>query len=148
MGGTQFVGATDHAAGYLVVADTAPAFLLKKRELLQKSLIIFSVLMIWLTRTNYSAIQLTHALGSIITWSSPLELKVLESKYNGNQRAQQSDATNSLKLRAEQAIIILGGGRRSGAIEYPQYQDQNIEARAMKESDMALFCFKQLVCLY
>jgi uncharacterized SAM-binding protein YcdF (DUF218 family) len=26
--------------------------------------------------------------------------------------------------------VILGGGRRSGAIKYPQYQDQSIEARA------------------
>jgi hypothetical protein len=31
-------------------------FLLKKRELLQKVLIIFSVLMIWLTSTNYLAV--------------------------------------------------------------------------------------------
>ncbi len=29
-------------------------------------------------------------------------------------------------------IVILGGGRRIGAMEYPQYQDQNIEARAME----------------
>jgi uncharacterized SAM-binding protein YcdF (DUF218 family) len=105
---------------------------LKKREFLQKSLIVFSVLMIWLTSTNYLAVQLTNALGSIITWSAPLDLKVLESKHNGNQSAQQSGATNSSKLGAEQAIVILGGGRRSGAIEYSQYQDQNIEARAME----------------
>ncbi len=56
MGSSQFVGATAHATGYLVMADTAPAFLLKKRELLQKSLIVFSVLMIWLTSTNYLAV--------------------------------------------------------------------------------------------
>jgi uncharacterized SAM-binding protein YcdF (DUF218 family) len=109
-----------------------PLFLLKKRELLQKSLIVFSVLMIWLSSTNYLAVQLTNALGSIITWSVPLDLKVLESKHNGNQSAQQSGTTNSLKLGAEQAIVILGGGRRSGAIEYPQYQYQNIAAGAME----------------
>ncbi|MEN9916938.1 MAG: hypothetical protein RLY40_870 [Pseudomonadota bacterium] len=109
-----------------------PLFLLKKRELLQKSLIVFSVLMIWLTSTNYLAVQLTNAFGSIITWSAPLDLKVLESKHNGNQSAQQSGTTNSSKLGAEQAIVILGGGRRSGAIEYPQYQYQNIAAGAME----------------
>jgi uncharacterized SAM-binding protein YcdF (DUF218 family) len=109
-----------------------PLFLLKKRELLQKSLIVFSVLMIWLTSTNYLAVQLTNALGSIITWSAPLDLKVLERKHNGNQSAQQSGVTNSSKLGAEQAIVILGGGRRSGAIEYPQYQYQNIAAGAME----------------
>ncbi len=109
-----------------------PLFLLKKRELLQKSLIVFSVLMIWLTSTNYLAVQLTNAFGSIITWSAPLDLKVLESKHNGNQSAQQSGTTNSSKLGAEQAIVILGGGRRSGAIEYTQYQNQNIAAGAME----------------
>ena len=107
-------------------------FLLKKRELLQKSLIFFSVLMIWLTSTNYLAVQLINSLGGIITWSEPLDRKVLESKHNCNQSAQQSGATNSSKPGVEQAIVILGGGRRSGAIEYPQYQDQNIEARAME----------------
>jgi uncharacterized SAM-binding protein YcdF (DUF218 family) len=107
-------------------------FLLKKRELLQKTLIVFGVLMIWLSSTNYLAVQLTHVLGEVITWSTPLDLKVLESKYNGNQSAKQSGATSSSELGAEQAIVILGGGRRSGAIEYPQYQDQNIEARAME----------------
>jgi hypothetical protein len=30
MGSTQFVGATAHATGYLVVVDTAPAFFIEK----------------------------------------------------------------------------------------------------------------------
>jgi uncharacterized SAM-binding protein YcdF (DUF218 family) len=109
-----------------------PLFLLKKRELLQKALLVFGVLMIWFTSTNYLALQLTNALGTIITWSAPLDLNVLENKHNVNQGAKQNDAINSSKPGAEQAIVILGGGRRSGAIEYPQYQDQNIEARAME----------------
>ncbi len=109
-----------------------PLFLLKKRELLQKAFILFGVLMIWFTSTNYLALQLTNALGSIITWSAPLDLNVLENKHNVNQGAKQIDAINFSKPGAEQAIVILGGGRRSGAIEYPQYQDQNIEARAME----------------
>jgi uncharacterized SAM-binding protein YcdF (DUF218 family) len=109
-----------------------PLFLLKKRELLQKSLIVVGVVMIWLSSTNYLAVQLTNALGSIITWSAPLDLKVLENKHNVRQGAKQNRATNSSKPGVEQAIMILGGGRRNGAIEYPQYQDQNIEARAME----------------
>jgi hypothetical protein len=140
MGGTQFIGATTHATGHLAVADTAPTFLLKKRELLQKSLIVFSVLMIWLSSTNYLAVQLTNAVGSIIIWSAPLDLKVLESKQNR--------AANSSKPEAAQAIVILGGERRSGAIEYPQYQNQNIEARAMERVRYGVLCLKQLICLY
>ncbi len=105
-----------------------PLFLLKKRELLQKSLIVFSVLMIWLTSTNYLAVQLTNALGSIITWSSPLDLKVLDDRHD----SKLSEDTSTARKGVEQAIVILGGGRRSGSVEYPQYQDQNIEARAME----------------
>ena len=104
-----------------------PLFLLKKRELLQKSLIVVGVVMIWLSSTNYLAIQLTNAFGSVITWSAPLDLKDLENKHNANQIAKQSiqqsskqnSETDSSIPGSEQAIVILGGGRRSGAIEYP-----------------------------
>jgi uncharacterized SAM-binding protein YcdF (DUF218 family) len=117
-----------------------PLFLLKKRELLQKSLIVVGVVMIWLSSTNYLAIQLTNTLGSVITWSAPLDLKDLENKHNANQitkqsiqqSSEQNSETDSSIPGSEQAIVILGGGRRSGAIEYSQYQGQNIEARAME----------------
>jgi uncharacterized SAM-binding protein YcdF (DUF218 family) len=110
-------------------------FLLKKRELLQKALIVLSVLMVWLTSTNFFAEQLTHALGSIITWPAPLDLKDIEIKHTANQIAKQStnqnDETISLNPGPEQAIVILGGGRRGGAIEYPKYQNQDIGVGAM-----------------
>lgn len=113
-------------------------FLFNKRELLQKALIVLSVLMIWLTSTNYFAVQLTHAVSSIITWTAPLDLKDLEKKLIANQSAKhsikqssnQNDQTNSSNRGSEQAIVILGGGRRGGAIEYPQYQNQDIGVRS------------------
>lgn len=111
-------------------------FLLKKRELLQKFVSVLSVLMIWLTSTNYFAIQLTHALGSNISWSTPLDLIYLENKHITNQISKQSsnqnDETNSSSSGSEQSIVILGGGRRGGAIEYPQYQNQDIGVGAME----------------
>ncbi len=115
-----------------------PLFLLKKRELLQKALIVFGISIIWLTSTNYFAVQLTHALGSIITWHVPLNLADLEDKYNVNQSTNQSikqstrqnDEINSSSPESEQAIVILGAGRRGGAIEYPQYQNQDIGIRS------------------
>jgi hypothetical protein len=115
-------------------------FLLKKRELLQKALIVLSVLMIWLTSTNYFAVQLTNTVGSIITWPAPLDLKDLENKHSANQSTKQSieqstkknDETNSSNPGSEQSIVILGGGRRGGAIEYPQYQNQDIGVGAIE----------------
>jgi uncharacterized SAM-binding protein YcdF (DUF218 family) len=120
--------------GIWLVLILLALFLLKKRELLQKALIVLSVLMIWLTSTNYFAVQLTHAVGSIITWPAPLNLKDLENKHITNQIAKQSikqnTETNSSNLGSEQAIVILGGGRRGGAIEYSQYQNQDIGVRS------------------
>jgi len=115
-------------------------FLLKKREFLQKFVSVLSVLMIWLTSTNYFAVQLTHIVGNIITWTAPLDLKDLENKHNANQSAKQStkqssnqnDETISLNPGPELAIVILGSGRRGGAIEYPQYQNQDIGVGAME----------------
>jgi hypothetical protein len=45
-----------------------PLFLLKKRELLQKFLIFFGALMIWLTSTNYFANQFTQMAGYFLEW--------------------------------------------------------------------------------
>jgi uncharacterized SAM-binding protein YcdF (DUF218 family) len=94
-------------------------FLLKKRELLQKALIVVSVLMIWITSTNYFAVQLTQAWGSITAWAEPLNIKEIDAKQHSEQHPQQ-------------AIVILGSGRRGGAIEYPQYQNQDIGVGAME----------------
>ncbi len=71
-------------------------------------------------------------MGGVITWSAPLDLKVLENKHYVNQSAKQNSSTNSSKPEVEQAIVILGGGRRSGAIEYPQYQNQDIGVGAIE----------------
>lgn len=62
--------------------------------------------MIWLTSTNYFAVQLTHALGSIIIWRVPLDLNDLQAKYS----IKQNDEINSSKPVSEKAIMILGGG--------------------------------------
>jgi hypothetical protein len=75
-------------------------------------------------------------LGSLITWPAPLNLNDLENKQIANQIAKQStnqnSETNSSSSGSEQAIVILGGGRRGGAIEYSQYKNQDIGVGAME----------------
>ena len=48
-------------------------------------------------------------------------LKVLENRHIGNQIAKQNGATNSLKPGAEEAIVILGSGRRIRTMERVRY---------------------------
>jgi hypothetical protein len=109
LGCAQPFSTTANAAWYLTLADTTQTFLLKKCELLQKALIILSVVMIWLTSTNYFTVQLAHALGSIIIWRIPLDLNDLQAKYSIKQSAKQNDEINSSKPVSEKAIVILEG---------------------------------------
>jgi hypothetical protein len=169
MGGTQFIGATAHAAGYLVVADIAHAFLLKKRELLQKALIVFSVLMIWLTSTNYFANQFTQMAGYFLEWPQPLKLeKGLIKNLNPNHlkassptdayqlKSKYLDASSyTQKLRSKevsseastQAIVILGSGLKKGALDLPEYQYQNLSPQSMERLRAGARLAKRVICL-
>ena len=82
------------------------ALILVKRLWLKNTIIVVSTLAIWLTSTNFFAIQLTHWANSILQWPEPLQVE----KYSDKKAA----------------IVILGGGRRKGASELPQYQFQDV----------------------
>ncbi len=43
-------------------------FLIKKHELIKKSLITVGLMMIWVTSTNYFAVQLTNLAGHWMNW--------------------------------------------------------------------------------
>ena len=85
-------------------------FLIKKHELIKKVLITAGLVMIWVTSTNYFAVQFTNLAGHWLTWPVPLteENILLEFK--------KSAATLN---HYPQAIIVLGGGRRKAALEVP-----------------------------
>ncbi len=75
LGGAQSHCRTDHAAWYLGDVGAAHAFLVKKHELIKKTLIIFGLFMIWVTSTNYFAIQFTNIAGHLLEWPQPLQLE-------------------------------------------------------------------------
>jgi hypothetical protein len=54
----------------------AHAFLIKKHELIKKTLIIFGLVMIWGTITNYFAIQFTNMVDLLLEWPQPLQLQL------------------------------------------------------------------------
>jgi hypothetical protein len=47
-------------------------FLIKKHDLIKKALITIGLLMIWVTSTNYFAIQFTNLAGQWLDWPVPL----------------------------------------------------------------------------
>lgn len=88
------------------------ALILVKRLWLKNTIIVMSTLAIWLTTTNFFAIQVTHWANSLLEWPEPLTVQ------------KQSDE--------KAAIVILGGGRRKGATELPQYQFQDVSPQTME----------------
>jgi uncharacterized SAM-binding protein YcdF (DUF218 family) len=85
-------------------------FLIKKHELIKKALITVGLLMIWVTSTNYFAIQFTNLAGHWLDWPAPLTKKNILSQLNKME---------TILNYQPQAIIILGGGRLKGPLEAP-----------------------------
>jgi uncharacterized SAM-binding protein YcdF (DUF218 family) len=131
-----------------------PIFLLKKRELLQKSLIVIGVVMIWLTSTNYFANQFTQVAGYFLEWPEPLKLEEVASTDLNPKLAKVSSIINADQLKSNHsrsltytqglisrevsnepsthAIVILGGGRQKGALDLPDYQYHNLSPQSME----------------
>lgn len=93
----------------------------------QKAVVLLAVAMIWVTSTNFAAIQLTNMVDHFMHWSNPLDFSDIKSV---------SDVKNINSIhephKKAQAIVILGGGRRKGAIDVPQYQIQDVSASTME----------------
>jgi uncharacterized SAM-binding protein YcdF (DUF218 family) len=123
-------------------------FLYKKNELIKKALIVFGVTMLWMTSTNYFAVQITNLMGNYVVWPEPLNISGLESNQSpltllpskiasrDQQKNQFEDKFQEHKLAHAQshpkAIIILGSGRRLGALDLTEYQHQDISSTAME----------------
>lgn len=97
-------------------------FLLNGRTKLQKSVICFAAFLIWVCSTPFFAACLVKVSDSWMNWPMPF---VIES-YQHNIKNQATS----------KAIVILGGGRRKGAIESPQYQNQDLSSESFERLRM------------
>lgn len=87
--------------------------ILKKRPSWRTAGVLISCLMIWFSSTQAFYFQLFSLANGVMHWPAPYEVKHVD---------------------AQSAIVILGGGRTKGAVEYPEYQNQDLS----KESFMRL----------
>ena len=99
-------------------------FFLKKRATLQKITIVSSVVLIWLCSTPAFIRWLTNASDAWMHWPTPLVI-------SPNQQLQDHSSQSA-------AIVVLGGGRRKGAIESPQYQNQDLSAASLERLRMGV----------
>jgi uncharacterized SAM-binding protein YcdF (DUF218 family) len=97
-------------------------FLIKKHELIKKALITVGLLMIWVTSTNYFAVQFTNLAGHWVNWPAHI----------GSIASGSSDMSKVNSANPE-VIVILGGGRRKGALETPsEYQQQDLSPNSVE----------------
>jgi uncharacterized SAM-binding protein YcdF (DUF218 family) len=112
--------------GIWLVIITLVFFFIKNKRV-KNTLTAISLLMIWVASTNYFANQLTTFAGQFLDWPKPLSLSINQLE-NKNQKPVASQLTE-----APQAIIILGGGRRQGALDAPRgYHQQDVSSGTME----------------
>lgn len=110
-----------------------------EHELIKKTLIIVGLVMIWVTSTNYFAVQFINIAGYLMSWLPAISFKANHSAdYSKNALPPQSELVSSKEKEVKkaitpddlskgnstspQAIVILGGWRRRGALEtHPEY---------------------------
>lgn len=109
---------------WLVIIALALLFIKNKRA--KHSLLFICLLMIWVSSTNYFANQVTRVAGSFLNWPDPLP--DIQNRHVASPMMKSSSAQN-----LPQAIIILGSGRRMGALDAPsQYQQQDVSVASME----------------
>ena len=97
--------------GFLLLIIVFAMLLLQKFPRLQKTIIAISAILIWVMSTPVFVQWLTKASDIWMHWPAPLVL-------NQNQQITMNKHSS--------AIVVLGGGRRKGAIESPQYRNQDL----------------------
>jgi hypothetical protein len=114
--------------GIWVIWVLLTLFLLKKHEIIRKTLIIFGLAMIWITSTNYFAYQFTQFAGNLLVWPQALILDEEQLKISTRTDTHKS----SFEKQGTHAIVILGSGRQKGVLDLPEYQYQNLTPQSME----------------
>ncbi len=109
--------------GIILIVILMTLFIIK-RSWLRNTLIVACVMSIWFTSTNYFAIQVTKIAGYVLEWPQPLSIKNLSAS------TQHATPNNKSAKNPSSAIIVLGSGRRKGAVEVPEYHNQDVSAQA------------------
>jgi uncharacterized SAM-binding protein YcdF (DUF218 family) len=112
--------------GIWIVMSLLALFFLRHRQILQRSLLVLILLMIWISSTSAFATWFTHQVNYFLDWPKPVQISSLP-----NQLQHKNLET------PVQAIVVLGGGRRLGAKEFAEYANQDLSKEALERVRMA-----------
>lgn len=112
--------------GIWVALALLALFLLRKHRKSQKSIVVFSLIMAWVSSTLFFSIWLTKITNPVMHWPPPLHLSQL-------QKTLKLTHSDQVKIEdSPKAIVILSGGRRKGALDAPEYANQDISKETME----------------
>ena len=114
--------------GIWIVLIVLIMILVRKRYLLRNIIISFSLLMIWVTSTLVFSQWFYQFSDKWMHWSLPIDIAKIEVDNRMSQR-EHSPQTALV-------IVILGGGIRSGAVDVPNYQNQDVSKEEMERLRM------------
>ncbi len=95
-----------------------------RRIWLKNTLIVFALIGIWISSTNFFAIQLVQRTDPWMSWEKPPNWVELANQVKSNPHHKQ-------------AIVVLGGGRRRGALETVHYHNQDLSAATLDRLRLA-----------
>jgi uncharacterized SAM-binding protein YcdF (DUF218 family) len=123
--------------GIWILMSLGALFFLRHRQVLQRTLLVFALMMIWVSSTPAFAAWFTHQMDSFLHWPKPVQISGLpHHQQSSNQvQAQTQDQI--------QAIIVLGGGSRLGAQDSSEYGHQDLGKESLERVRLAAKVAKQ-----
>lgn len=124
--------------GIWVLSLLLAFFFLRNKPTLQKFFVLISALMIWVTSTSVFAQWLVGASDYFMKWPTPaIQLDLPHQAHHKKPTFKNSSSSDI------QAIVVLGGGRRLGAIDSPEYGKQDLSKESLERVRMAAKLAKQ-----
>lgn len=114
--------------GIFLIGIAIVLIFLKKRIFLKHTLVGILCVMLWLTSTVALSQWLFRVSDPWLSWPPPLNWSELARKNTTADLATPQLASPPVK---KSAIVILGGGMRDGAIDLPQYGQQDLSNSTM-----------------
>lgn len=101
-------------------------FFFRKLPKIRVSLVLLSIIMMWVTSTSIFSKWFIDSTSFFMDWPKPVQVTSL-STHSQNMKGKTP----------VKAIVVLGGGRRLGAKDSPEYFDQDLSKESLERVRMA-----------
>ena len=110
--------------------------LLNRKKVWQKTIVISCLVLLWITSTTAFANWLVQITDRVMNWPKPIAISQIVNFSNENSGSSTIRGDQHAKANASQekpqAIVILGGGKRRGALELPEYGFSDVSKETME----------------